>query len=101
MPELARKLGVTGSDHLFLHFEKHAFRGDGERVNTFGPRGLSGGALIDLGEFTSPESYARNPKRGALLGGMVIEYHSDHRALVAVEIGMIVNSVRGAQIAKS
>jgi hypothetical protein len=32
---------------------------------------------------------------------MVIEYHSDHRALVAVEIGMIVNSVRGAQIAKS
>ena len=27
------------------------FRGDGERVNTFGPKGPSGGALLDLGNF--------------------------------------------------
>jgi hypothetical protein len=100
MPQLASKLCVTGSDHLFLHFERHAFRGDGARVNTFGPRGLSGGALLDLGEFTSPESYARDPKRSALLSEMVIEYHRDHRALVAVKIGTIVNGIRSAHAAK-
>jgi hypothetical protein len=94
MPELAYKLGVTGSDHLFLRFETQAFTGDGERVNTFGPRGLSGGALLDLGEFDSPESYARDPKRSALLAGMVIEYYKKHRALMAVRIGPIVNGIR-------
>jgi hypothetical protein len=93
MPELAAKLEVTGSDHLFLRFPKHAFTGDGGRVNTFGPKGLSGGALLDLGELTSPESYARDPTRSALLCGMVIEYHNDHRALVAVRIDIIVNGV--------
>ena len=94
MPELASKLSVTGLDHLFLRFEKRSFTGDGARVNTFGPRGLSGGALLDLGEFTSPESYVRDPGRSALLSGMVIEYHSDHRALVAVRIGTILNRIR-------
>jgi hypothetical protein len=96
MPELASKLGVSGSDHLFLRLERNAFTGDGARVNTFGPRGLSGGALLDLGEFTSLEAYTRDPKRSALLSGMVIEYHGDRRALVAVRIGIIVNGIRGA-----
>jgi hypothetical protein len=27
MPKLASKLGVTGSDHLFLRFKRHAFTG--------------------------------------------------------------------------
>jgi len=76
MPDLASKLGLTDSDHVFLHFERHAFTGDGARVNTFGPRGLSGGALLDLGEFNSPESYERDPKQSALLSGMVIEVKS-------------------------
>ena len=29
-----------------------------KRVNAFGPRGLSGGALLNLGGFTSPAIYA-------------------------------------------
>jgi hypothetical protein len=94
MPELVSKLGLTGAEHLFLRFERHAFTGDGARVNTFAPKGLSGGALLDLGAFTSPESYARDPKLSALLSGMVIEYYSAHRALVAVRIGAIVNGIR-------
>jgi len=43
----------------------------------------------------------RDPKRNALLSGMVIEYYSDHRALVAVKIGTIINGIRSAQAAKS
>ena len=77
------------------------FTGDGARVDTFGPRGLSGGALLDLGEFTSPDSYARRPSRSALLSGIVIEYHGDHRALVAVKIGTIVDGIRSARATTS
>jgi len=94
MPKLKAKLKIDGSDHLFLRFEKVAFTGDGEQVNTFGPRGLSGGAVLELGDFSLPESLLRNPEGAALLAGMVIEYHQEHRALVAVKMGSIVESIR-------
>jgi hypothetical protein len=96
MPGLATKLGVSGAEHFFLRFEKRAFTGDGASTNTFGARGLSGGALLDLGDFTSPESYSRDPRGSALLSGMVIEYYKGDRALVAVRIGEIVNGIRRA-----
>lgn len=94
MPALAADLKVTGDEHLFMSFEERSFASDGARENTFGPRGLSGGALLDLGEFTSPESYTRDPGRSALLAAMVIEYYKEHSALVAVRIGTIVNGIR-------
>ena len=96
MPELASKLRVTGCDHLFLRFEKRSFTGDGACENTFGPIGLSGGALLDLGDFSSTEAYARDPTGSALLAGMVIEYHRKHRALVSVRIDTVMNGIRGA-----
>jgi hypothetical protein len=96
MPDLAAKIGVSGAEHFFVRFEKRAFTGDGASENTFGAKGLSGGALLDLGDFISPESYARDPRRRELLSGIVIEYHKEHRALVAVRIGTIVNGIRDA-----
>jgi hypothetical protein len=96
MPDLAARLGVSGAEHFFVRFEKRGFSGDGGSENTFGSKGLSGGALLDLGDFTLPESYARDPKGNALLCGMLIEYHKEHRALVAVRIGMIVSGIRRA-----
>ncbi len=96
IPELATKLGVSGDGHLFLRFSKHSFDADGAHANTFGPRGLSGGALLDLGEFMSAESFERDPARSALLGGMIIEYHAEHDALVAVRIEVVIGTVRRA-----
>jgi hypothetical protein len=96
MPNLASKLGVSGAEHFFLRFEKHAFTGDGGSQNTFGAKGLSGGALLELGEFTSLDSYDRNPRGSALVSGMVIAYHKEHRALVAVRIDAIVSGIRVA-----
>lgn len=96
MPALAIKLKASGAEHFFLRFERRAFTGIGASENTFGATGLSGGALLDLGDFTSPESYARDPRHSALLSGMVIEYHKEHRALVAVRIDSIVRGIRNA-----
>lgn len=95
MPELAAKLGVSGTGHLFLRFKKHSFDADGAHANTFGPRGLSGGALLDLGEFTAG-SIERDPKGNARVSGMIIEYHSDHDALVAVRIEVVMGTIRKA-----
>jgi hypothetical protein len=94
MPKLATALGVSGNEHYFMRFGKHAFAADGEHMNTFGPGGLSGGALLDLGDFSSPEIYAPGARRQPLLSGMLIEHSKPHRALVAVKIGPIVNGAR-------
>jgi hypothetical protein len=94
MPKLAAARGVSGNEHLFMRFGKHAFTADGAQMNTFGPLGLSGGALLDLGDFTLPEVYGPGAKRQPLLSGMLIEHSKQHRALVAVKIGPIVSGIR-------
>jgi hypothetical protein len=93
MTELAEQLGISGAEHIFLHWEPLSFTGTA-RMNTFGARGLSGGALLDLGEFDSDESYERDPKRNAKLAGMVIEYYKEHRALVSVNIRTVIDGIR-------
>ena len=85
---------VSGAEHLFLKFQKRAFSANRTSENTFGPRGLSGGPLFDLGDFTGPAIYAQQKKRSARLSGMIIEHHNDHDALVAVRIGPIVEGIR-------
>ena len=65
-----------------------------EAINTFGPKGLSGGALLDLGDFTGPAIYSQDKRRSARLSGMLIEHYEDHHAVVAVKIGPIVNGIR-------
>lgn len=97
MPELAAKLGITGAEHLFLQWEPLSFAGS-TRMNTFGARGFSGGALLDLGEFTSDKSYERDPKRNARLSGMIVEYYEQYGALVSVKIGTIIDSIRLAAL---
>ncbi len=99
-PALAKKLRLSGDEHIFVRFERQAEDADGATVNTFHPKGLSGGALLDLGDFTTPAAYAGSTKHRALLAGMIIEYHKGHRALVAVKIGPIVNGIQTALGAK-
>jgi len=95
-PALAAELGISGADHLFLSGETRSFAGNSGRVNTFGPRGLSGGAVLDLGEFAPPEFVKTDSQTNALLSGMIIEYYEEHRALMAVRISLIVASIRRA-----
>jgi hypothetical protein len=73
MPAQASKLGITGSDHFFLRFERLAFAGDGhEHVRT---EGVSSRALIELRDLTSAE-YACISTRSALLSkhGTLLTY---------------------------
>jgi hypothetical protein len=100
IPELAARLGITGAEHTFLQWEPLSFAGT-TRMNTFGARGFSGGALLDLGEFTNDESYERDPKGNAQLAGMIIEYYEEYRALMSVKIDTMVSGIRRASTARS
>lgn len=95
-PALMEELRVSGDDHIFVRFEKQGQDADGATANNFHPKGFSGGALLDLGDFTSPAVYAGGTGHRALLSGMIIEYHKKHRALVAIKIGPIVSGIRNA-----
>ncbi len=94
VPAVAAKLPRSGGGHLLLNFEKQAHTATGERVNAFGPRGLSGGALLDLGDFTSPVLYAPGNQHRAALSGMLIEHWDEYHVMVAVKIGAIVEGIR-------
>lgn len=96
MPKLAQKLGVTGEDHLFLRYSKYARDTAGRKMNAINPEGFSGGALLDLGDFSSPTILTRAPGASARLSGMLIEYHRHYSAIVAVRIGPIVEAIRSA-----
>jgi hypothetical protein len=96
-PALARMLRSPGDQHIFVRFARQAQDVDGATMDTFYPEGLSGGALLDLGDFTSPAIYAGSTRNRARLAGMIIEYHAKkYRALVAVKIGPIVSGIRNA-----
>jgi hypothetical protein len=95
-PGLAKALNVSGSEHLFLNFDQNApvqnEAGDG--VNAWDPRGFSGGALIDLGDFTHPSAYTRATMWTPKLSGMLIEHQANHKAMVAVRIEAILPGIQ-------
>ena len=94
IPALAAKLGVSGVGHMFLSFEKRAQAEDDATIDAFTPTGLSGGPLLDLGDFASESAYSMEIRHRASLSGILIEHHRDHKAMVAVKIGPIVAGIR-------
>ncbi len=94
VPALAAKLPRSGEAHLLLNFKKQAYTADGERINAFGPKGLSGGPLLDLGDFTTPAIYALDSQPRATLSGMLIEHWKEYQVIAAVKIGPILNGIR-------
>jgi hypothetical protein len=91
---LAAELGVPGADHMFLDFQKRAQAEDDTTIDTFTPTGLSGGPLLDLGDFVSEGAYSAETTHRASLSGILIEYHRKHKAVVAVKIGPIVAGIK-------
>ena len=94
IPKLAEKLGVSGAEHMFLTFPKYAQDEDDRRIKAFGPVGISGGPLLDLGDFTMTEAYAPGSTYRATLSGMMIEQHREFQTMVGTKISFIVDGIR-------
>ncbi len=92
---LCKKLGVSGKDHLFLNYNPKYSKDElGKIVNSIAPRGISGGALIDMGNIARPDSYVPNASWKGQIAGMLIENHRDYKAMLAVKIGVIVEQIK-------
>lgn len=90
---LAATLGVTGNDHFFLAREKRSRDAQGQIVDSVKPVGLSGGALIDLGQLGRPENLSPLSPCTGYLAGILIENRSQRKALVAVKIQLILEHI--------
>ncbi len=91
---IARDYGVSGEQHLFLKYHEYSETDSGEKQKTFNPVGLSGGPLIDLGNFASPERYVERSQQLGYIAGMTIERISKHDVLVATRIQVVLDAIR-------
>jgi hypothetical protein len=92
---LAKSLKVGGEDHIFIKFdEKHSMDlHTGKIVNSLKPTGISGGALIDLGNLADLDRFAE-PGTGGRLVGLLIEHRARYKAMVATRMTTIIRAIR-------
>jgi hypothetical protein len=95
--ELFKSLNLSGNEHIAIGYGTQSVDSDGNKDNSFHPRGLSGGPLIDLGKAVSREDLQRTTPFEGVLAGMIIEKYDDHEALVSVKIDAILESIKNAR----
>jgi hypothetical protein len=93
-PALATELGVLGDQHFFLDFKSTSFLADESRANSFAPTGMSGGPLVDLGDFGAVVENYGPERRATKVAGMLIEWHKAHDAIVALKIEHVVRAIQ-------
>jgi len=92
---LAKSLKISGEDHVFIKFDEKHSRDvhTGKIVNSLKPTGISGGALIDLGNLADLDRFAE-PGTGGRLVGLLIEHRARHKAMVATRMTTIIRGMR-------
>lgn len=94
-PKLCAKLGISGTDHLFLDFSsKYSKLSDGERVSSISPKGVSGGALVDMGKISLCTLQTKGAHANGRLAGLLIENHAEHQAMCALKISFIMDQIK-------
>jgi hypothetical protein len=92
--KFARKLGITGKDHLFIGFDHRRSRDkSGEIVNTLKPVGMSGGPLIDLKIIADLNSLNDPSNVQYCVAGLLTEIHKSDKRMVAVKIATVLASL--------
>lgn len=86
--------GFSAQTHLFLKFDKKfSTDKDWKRVNSLDPRGVSGGAVLDLGKLSDVESLAKPARPEGRLIGIAIEYHKDRGIIVVTRLKPILPEI--------
>jgi desulfoferrodoxin (superoxide reductase-like protein) len=91
---LAKSLRVGGEDHVFIKFAKRSRdMRTGKIVSSLKPTGISGGALIDLGNLVKLDRFAE-PGTGGRLVGLLIEHRAGYKAMIATRMTTIIRAIR-------
>lgn len=86
------KLPAGVKHHIPLNYRKFSLDENGKKTKTIKPKGMSGGAVFDLGDISDLSFDKNSPK----LTGMIIElkeFKGDN-AIVAVRIGQILYTIK-------
>lgn len=90
IPSWAQSGGYHEEDHIFIRYQKYAHDEEGRKVNVTSPKGLSGGAIFDLGNVGMEALVGVQPA----LAGIFIEQHKVHGYAVGVRIHNVVDAIR-------
>jgi hypothetical protein len=84
------------SDHLSIEFDhKESMNPDGIGTHSLSPNGASGGAMFDLGKFDDPERLGKPAHCEAKLIGILTDYWSKHKLIVAISVKPVLDVCRG------
>jgi hypothetical protein len=91
----ASVLGVPSDDHLLIEFDhKKSINPDGIGTHSITPAGASGGAMFDLGKLDDPERLAKPAQCEAKLAGILTEYRSRNKVIVATSMEPVLDVCR-------
>lgn len=90
---LCDHLGISGNNHLFLDFDsKYSKNSKGQKIPSIEPKGISGGALIDMGNINK-RILNNDLEYSCELVAMLIENHKNYKLFSAVKINLIINTI--------
>ncbi|MBJ6750976.1 trypsin-like peptidase domain-containing protein [Geomonas anaerohicana] len=93
-PKMYNKLKISGESHIVVEHKKRSVDSDGNITASIHPRGMSGGAFIDLGGLVSLEELAKQDVNPGLLAGIFIEKHREFNAMLSVRIEIIIDTIK-------
>ncbi|WP_455387564.1 hypothetical protein [Petrachloros mirabilis] len=92
--KLCKKLGISGNEHLFLDYNsKHAKDDFGHIVNAIRPKGMSGGALIQMMDAPHLNHHIGDAPCSGQIAGLLIESHRKHNVIMALRIEIILRQI--------
>lgn len=97
-PALALKLDVSGDEHVFIDHRKHGRDETGRKVFSVGPRGMSGGAIIQAADFGDREVLLGRKPPEPKLAAITIELYKNHQTLLGTRIDAMLPAWRAARL---
>lgn len=95
---LKKKLQISGSDHIFIGFNpKYSKDMEGKRINSIRLNGVSGGAVVNLGNLAKPEILAGTQTPAPKLAGLFIEFHKAEKIILATRIQTILAAINTSE----
>ena len=92
--ETREELMGRRTEHIFLHYPRASVENEeAEHHHPIAPSGMSGGALIDLGDFSIPDNSIQSGGAPPLLAGILLEYHRAHEIMVALNIRFVTDAI--------
>lgn len=92
--ELKKSIVAPSGDHIYLPYDsKHSKNADGAKVNSIRPKGMSGGALFDIGGIAQPDNLAADANYRGRLAGILIENPPGSGLMVATKIRTVLDAL--------